>query len=468
MTSVSYSNTWMGYWENNPYVYPENKHSYTAVFSNSTTASFNTGWHVIPTMLWKHFITPKQWADMCINYEAYHVEGFSVTVYNPVPMTTQLAIQGTTAFTAFNNTIYSMGCMDDYYETSYYNWYDRVHGMRLWNILYKEGQYRNDRQWVRTILPTYHWAPPLTRVNNTRVWGPMANTGLSREEGTAVWPLQYEPSGATQSIPSGIIWDPLNEPDSIMELRPGKNAMSYSWNAHECDSNRWFNIDQIAKWWPYQHDSPAVYSGQMGLNATARLSAMDDPDKQTSRNSYKTQGANVPMDDFTVPNLLDLPIVPMSWWWHEIKNSIAESSDIRKPAMYWAGTEFEQYKYPPKQCFIKGLPLFDENGTHVKTTTQGCFRVTLNLKCKPRRSKIYAPTWGPYNWQHLYSGATEVEYHPNMVRYRTAGARRTWTNNERNHVNQANINCEREDPYIHNSYYGNTASTVTVTNTIAK
>uniref|UniRef100_A0AAU7P1E2 Structural protein VP1 n=1 Tax=Hamaparvovirinae sp. TaxID=2809447 RepID=A0AAU7P1E2_9VIRU len=466
MTSVSYSNTWMGYWENNPYIYPENKPTYIGVFSNGSTASINTGWHIIPTMLWKHFVTPKQWADMCINYEAYHVTGFDVTVYNPVPMTTQLAIQGTTAFTAFNNTIYSMGCTDEYYETSYYNWYDRVHGMRLWSAMYKEGQYRNVTSWVRTILPIYNWAPPLSRINNVRVWGPIDTSNTYRGDGTSTWPLQYE-SGSTQSVPSGVIWDPLNEPESIMELRPGKNAMSYSWNAHECDSERWFNIDQIAKWWPYTHDSPARYNGQMGLAGTTRLSAMDDPDRQTSRISWKTSGQNIPKDDFTIPNLLEMPIVPVNWWWQEMQKSIAENVDIQKTALHWAGTEFEQYKYPPKQCFIKGLPLFDENGTHVKTTTQGCFRVTLHLKCKPRRSKIYAPTWGPYNWQQLYSGGYDAEYHPNMVRYRTAGARRTWTNYERSALT-SQINSEREDPYIHGSSYGSTASTYTVTNTIAK
>nr|WMM64981.1 capsid protein VP1 [Hedgehog chapparvovirus] len=438
---ITFTNTYMCYWKNLPYHYPnwslEQRNQIQA------TGEINTGWHIIPTMLWRHFTTPKQWTHFMIDFEAYTVKGYTVTIYNPIPMTQQLAIQGTTAFTAFNNTIYTIGAQDDLYETGYHHWLNEESGdFKYFNLAFKEGQYRNATgTYKKTIFPTYLWrtANPRNVSNSTYSW-------LLDIDSYSTWPRVQ---GQTY-IPNGIFWDPLTDPDHIMELRPGKNAMSFSWNVHDCDANKWFNLDQLAKWYPYMHDTPFSQSGMPGPTGSYQISKEDDPDPLTSESSWTkaVSDANFNKLDYTIPNLQNLPIVPMAWFWQEMQKSIAEIQDTRKPAMWWAGTEYESFKYPPTQCFLKGIPLFDDNDTHVETLTQGCCRVSLYLQGKKRRSRIFAPTWGPFSWRQVY--AMDAPRAPSMVRYRTGGARRTWTNIDKN-AGDPSYN-HREDPFLETTY----------------
>lgn len=445
---ISFTNTYMAYWKNGPYIYPNNKTTDSETNIQTLEAGeINTGWHIIPTMLWKHFTTPKQWIEFMIHYEAYTVKGYTVTVYNPVPMTQQLAIQGTTAFTAFNNTIYTLGAQDDIYETNFHNWYIDM-PFADFNLAYKEGQFKNgNNTWNKTVFPIYSWKTPNVRQSADSTYSYLQ--GVASE---AVWPRAHE----KQLMPNGIFWDPLNDPDSIMELRPGKNSMSFSWNCHDCDSNKWYNLDQIAKWTPYTHDSPWQNIGRPGSAGSYRITTADDPDPLTSRSSWTT--IELTKDDYTIPDLLNMPITPCSWWWQEIQKSIAETQSLKKMAMFWAGTEYEQYKYPPTQCFLKGLPLFDNDGTHVETLTQGCFRVSLHLAGKKRRSRIYAPTWGPFSWRQVY--AIDAPRAPNLIRYRTGGARRTWTNIDKS-AGDEQYNF-REDPFTEKSTYDKSKTTTSI------
>ncbi|API68924.1 capsid protein 1 [Chaphamaparvovirus chiropteran1] len=446
---VSYTNTYMAYWKNGPYIYPNNdtdpKSKTGQVMS---TGEINTGWHIIPTILWKHFTTPKQWCNFMIKYEAYTVKGYTVTVYNPIPMTQQLAIQGTTAFTAFNNTIYTLGAQDDIYETSYHNWYLDT-PFNHFNLAYKEGQYKdNNNSWNKTVFPVYSW-----RTANPRNVSDTTYSYIPTVLSYSTWPRVANES----DIPNGLFWDPLTDPDSIMELRPGKNSMSFSWNAHDCDTNKWYNLDCIAKWTPYVHDNPFQHIGRAGQAGSYKITTTDDPDPLSTYSSWAT--TELTKDDFTIPNLLNMPVVPMNWWWQEMQKSIAQTTTLKKPALFWAGTEYEQYKYPPTQCFLKGVPLFDDNGTHVETLTQGCFRVTLHLAAKKRRSRIFAPTWGPLAWTQIYS--IDAPRAPNAVRYRTGGARRTWTNIEKE-SGESPYNI-REDPYSTSTTYDRSITSNTET-----
>lgn len=446
---VTYTNTYMMYWQNKPYLYPNNNNTDNDPQTMST-GTINTGWHIIPTMLWKHFTTPKQWCNLMINFEAYTVKGYSVTIYNPIPMTQQLAIQGTTAFTAFNNTIYTLGAQDDLYETGYHNWYDPkdTGDFKAFNVAYKEGQYKDSaNSWKKTIFPIYAWTTPNPRQTSDSTYGYLLN-----KDSYTTWP-RVSGKGL---IPNGIFWDPLTDPDSIMELRPGKNAMSFSWERHSCDENKWYNLDQIAKWYPYTTDTPWMPQNIGGPVGAHVLTGEDDPDKLTSETSWTTFAPR--KHDYTIPNLLDMPVVPMAWWWQEMQKSIAEVPDAGKPALFWAGTEYENYKYGPTQCFIKGIPLFDDNGTHVDTITQGCMRISLHLACKKRRSRLFAPTWGPLSWKQVY--AIDAPRIPCLARYRTGGARRTWTNLTTESRSEANLS-HREDPYS-----GSTITATATTNTV--
>nr|QKE54971.1 MAG: hypothetical protein [Parvoviridae sp.] len=411
--SHTIANSWMTYIKNMPHIYPADN-------SNAAEAkAINTGWHIFPNILWRHFATPKQWYDMMIRYEAYKVDGFKISVFNMVPMTTQIAIQGNSIFTSFNNTVYGMGYQDKLYETSWYGWYDDTETNNFHNLIYKEGLKYNMGTTSQSLymLPIYSW-----RQTNVRALGHGTWSNQTQNGGSGVYPNGN--SGSER--PTGIDWDPLNRPDEIMEIRPGKNSMSYKWDTHPCDSNKWFNIDQVASWFPYVTASPYQDRDRPGA---LPLSVNMDPEILTAK--YES---NPPMNDYTMANWADIPIVPMAWWWHEMKDSIALANmpdgwQLKYIDLYFAGTEFENVKYGPEQCFIKMLPLFDSNGTHIECHAQISVKTELFLTCKKRRSALYTATWGPFNWKQLYSAKSQDRNFINTyIRYRTGGARRTWQN----------------------------------------
>nr|QKE54867.1 MAG: capsid protein [Parvoviridae sp.] len=417
------TNTWMCYIRNQPYIYP--------VDNSSTHAAkpINTGWHILPNMLWKHFVTPKQWAALQIHYEAYHVDSISIEVFNMIPMTQQLAIQGNTIFTAFNNCMYALGYTDKHYETNWHGWY--TEDARIYTMLHEKEGLRtkagfDTRQ--RLELPLYKWNPPNSRPRSNRSYENWdAASGWSSTYPAGANPADADPTKGYSGKPSGLIWDPFNEPDGLLELRPGKNAIRFQWNCHEIDQDKWFNFDQLAWWWPYTPEGPYCFNFQRP--GAYNLTSECDPDRLASK--YEQ---NKPINDYTIPNYCFNPIVPMQWWWKEMKESIAPykmkgGEWLKRVDQFWVGTERECYHYGPTQNFMKLIPLFDSQGTHISATAQISIRTTLTLKVKKRRSAIFAPTWGPFSWYDLYTTQTvHKRFAPAMVRYRTGGMRRTWQN----------------------------------------
>nr|WDW25823.1 MAG: capsid protein [Canine parvovirus] len=447
--TVSFKNSYMAYWENNPYVYPSK-----TIQNQTNLLGINTGWHVLPTMLWEHFLTCKQWYSMVHNYEAYHVNSTKITVFNPVPITEQIAIQGTTTFTAFNNTLYSIGCSDKLYETSWHNWWDQTSNIldrgQWWNfnLAYKEGFNKTTNK--RIMLPLYTWRTPqlIPADNHTWSW----NTEAYVYNTEAVWPTENRGN----NIPTGIFWDPLAEPQELLELRPGKNAISYGWECHGCDEGIWYNFDLLAYMWPYKIDGPFNPS-LGGFQGTQKISqTYQDPTPQTS---YTTEGTRA----YDMPDLRHMPIVPIYWFWKEMQNTFSQPAGKiqENPSMYASGTEYGTHKYPPTQHFIKGLPIFNENGTLITTSTLGAFTVEINLSCKKRRSKIHAPTWGPESWNmtHTIDGPFCLP----VIRYRTGGARRPWAT-----ISQQLHGTMPTGPYIPNTTYQETETTPTATYTQAR
>lgn len=445
------SNTWMTYIANNPYVYPND---------NSPTISggtqINTGWHIIPNMLWRHFLTPKQWANLIITCEAYHVDSISIEVFNMIPMTQQLAIQGNTVFTAFNNCIYALGYKDELYETNWENWYNTDSGDLDHNLLYKEGLtcvHQNSTK-KRYELPIFQWHPPNNRARGVHSF---ENWDGEWKTVSPVYPAGHNSNNSSAPTknndrPSGVLWDPMNRPKHLMELRPGKNAIKFHWESHPCDSERWFNLDQIAWWSPYTPEGP--YNAGHRRPGELQMTNEADPDMLSSKYEEKQW-----INDYTIPNWGDVPVVPMQWWWHEIKNSIAPLNHMtmtdqwhdmcqRRTNEFFVGTEYECYKYGPTQNFIKLIPLFDESGTHIKCTANVSLRTTLTLSTKKRRSSMYAPTWGPFSWYDLYTAqGLHRRFAPSLIRYRTGGARRTWQNLGDTSDPANNLAHPRETPY---------------------
>nr|WOX03038.1 capsid protein VP1 [Psittaciform chaphamaparvovirus 4] len=431
--SVTFTNVYMCYVTNNPYVYP-NDTPYT-----TSTLTLNTGWGIIPNMLWRHFVTPKQWAEFVINHEAYHVESMQVTLFNMIPMTTQIAIQGTTTFTAFNNTIYGLGYTDDLYETSWENWFNpNITAGK--NLLWKEGLTHTDTTsgaanvGRRITLPIYLWKQPYFRTSTNQTWAyqTTSNAGLGVYTGGI-------------EKPTGLVWDPFNRPDMLKELRPGKNAITYHWESHSCDSHIWYNLDQLCQWWPYTETGP--YNVQQMRPGTRVLADECDPDQLATKPQ-----TSAPTNDYTVPNLANQPLMAASWWWKEMQNSIIQDFSTAKPDLFFAGTEYEQAKYLPTQFFFKLIPLFDDNNTALDVTAQLSVKVSLKVSAKKRRSAIYCPTWGPFTWKQIYSAGTDQIFAPSFIRYRTGGIRRTWQNIQRPDNDNSAPTAKphwREDPYLY-------------------
>ncbi|QGJ83206.1 capsid protein [Peafowl parvovirus 2] len=454
---VTYTNVYMAYIKNGPYIYPPNNN-----LTTNDGGEYNTGYHLIPNMLWRHFVTPAQWASMMINYEAYKVKGYTITLFNPVPMTTQLAIQGTTAFTAFNNTVYGWGYQDKLYETSWWPWLSPGATSGNPNLAQKEGlRHWNSTTGARYELPVYGWKKPHFRVTTNRTY---ANDNV--QVGWASYPKDnIDNNDASFGTPTGLFWDPLNRPEDVMEFRPGKNAMTFTWNTHPCDAEKWFNCDQIMAWHPWTATGP--YCGRNSRPNTFQLSDECDPDKQQAQ--YE-QNPNA--EDWTIPNLANQPVLPLGWMWKELKESVGVNPNSwnQKPDYWLPGTEYELAKYGPTQCFTKLVPLFDHNGTHIEISANISIKISIHLACKKRRTAIFCPTWGPFNWRNLYTGnPTDMNYWPALLRYRTGGARRTWQNLTGTGETSGNTDFQhpRETPYL-TCTHQTTRTIDTITQTQAK
>lgn len=454
--TVNIHNTWITYIQNLPYIYPKDNVS-------EISGEINTGWHIFPNMFWSHLVTPKQWTELIINYEAYHVNGITISAFNMIPMTQQLAIQGTNIFTAFNNTIYALGYTDKFYETSWHNYYDysdTANGNH--NLLYKEGllcQYNTDQN-KRFELPIYKWAVPDSRATTANTYNNALDLQQARDNLTnhsGVYPAGEAGTEVTDYFkrPSGVLWDPMNRPEDLMELRPGKNTIRFSWECHECDSNRWFNFDLMAKFHPYTPESP--YHSYRARPGQYTYTTTTDPNRLASRYEH-----NPAINDYTIPNYDDIPVVPMAWWWKEMQESIMPFENQANGLylsfwqymdLYFAGTEYEMYKYGPTQSFIKMVPIFDHSGTHIDASAQISVKTTLHLSCKKRRSAMYAPSWGPFNWHNTYSArGVDRGFRLGLIRYRTGGARRTWQNvgTKKDANNTEKLQHPRLPPFTHN------------------
>lgn len=280
-----------------------------------------------------------------------------------------------------------------------------------------------------------------------------------KRSNAAVFDTYDQQSRAQQPIPAGLVWDPYERPDHIGELRAGKNASTFSWSIAGCDEGKVFNLDRIMEYSYWTQAGPYTASDRIG---TGKRFADMDPEVITTFGAFaRNQSVVTPPEsstrserlyaDYTVPNWANMPIVPNVWAWHEIKTSIADfnlDKAWQKIDKYWCGTEHEQVKYPPSQFFCKGIPIYDATGNLIRTLTQVSVKISLELACKPRRSAYYCPTWGPFSGEQLYyHNPTKQIFQENLIRYRTAGGRRTWQNiNRTNNQNSRKIHG-REDCY---------------------
>lgn len=459
----------MTYLKNQPYKYPSiDVQHYDAGGVHS--GMIDTGWHIFPNFLWRHFATPAQWAHLNINYEAYAVDGMSITLYNPIPITSNISLQRTSLFSAFNNCVYAMMYQDNKYETDWYPWQQvapvddlclaQKEGLTWSGAGTGEGSAGQTVEFAQKkyVPPIYKWRRPQMRTLYENVWS------QGREGNAGVYDV-YDGNHATAPLPSGVFWDPLNCPEEIGELRAGKNSYTFVWDVNDMDKDKYFNMDQIAAFSMWTTTGPFCGVGRPWQRI--RSTNMDPDSAMTFGKAQRTTEENSRdhekyYQDYTVPNMAYMPLLPTTWFWQEIKNSIIDSDQTptvnnhvpfyKKADKYWCGTEWEAAKYPPAQMFAKGIPIFDDASERIQTNTQVSVKVSLRLKVKKRRTAYYCPTWGPFSGDQLYSMLpSRLIYQPSMIRYRTGGTRRTWQNvnipNETNNDVMRHL-YQREDPYV--------------------
>lgn len=175
-----------------------------------------TGWAYIPNSRYDNWLTMKQWYDLYTNHNKYILHSCECVVQNMIPLTDNLSIAQDTTFMSFNNTIYALGFTDSSYET-----FPKEYS-QAWELLWREGicfkqagaEVQPD---YKLTLPNYvHYLPTV-----------MAGT-------------------PQQSVPyTCYAWDPFTTPSAIQELRPGKNAIKFSWQRDSVDDNNWCSTGTI-------------------------------------------------------------------------------------------------------------------------------------------------------------------------------------------------------------------------------
>lgn len=313
MPLVTYENASAVYFNNN-----FNKMFNITNVQANATADQDTGWHFIPNQLYRNWLTPRQWFDLVTNHDKFKIHSCETTVQNMIPLTDNLAIGQDTTFMTFNNTIYALGYTDKHYETNY--------AMHPMEPIFKEGVTISATGTIaKQSLPTY------THKLN-------------------------KPTPTT--VNSCFAWDPFIHPSSLMELRPGKNAIKFGWVADPVDNDKWYS--------------------------TARDIVSVNHDTQV------TDRHNV---DWI---MLNEPITPGQLIMEDPRFDFKH-----KEVMYYK----KQWRYPINNWFIKMIPIVDSKSNllkheaHVFMVRKITFEVTprTNTTNWPQLQHSFADT-SKFNW----------------------------------------------------------------------
>lgn len=474
----------MVYVDNDPYEYPSIDLEH--VVERDTIKNdlmIPTGWHVIPNFLWRHVCIPRQWDELVHGCEAYKVKSITGTVYNPIPITSNISLSRINLFSAFNNCTYGMTYTDDLYETDWYPWLTlrpeyQLHLGQREGLVWRGTQQSDSNTYYcnRYYWPKYEWRRPNMRNIFDNTWS-QGKDGQAGVHDTQIGLGDTSIKNGKLVTPNGVFWDPLNRPDKIGEIRAGKNSIGFHYSVHPSDEDKWFNLDVMAAFSAWGPSGPYCGQGRPGtlkettamdpiIASTYGLARRNTEDRRSQGSAHGT-GA-IPMADYTIPNLAWQPIMPTMWFWKELQQTVAEwlpgpedqSTGNTIPYWWkinkgWPGTEKEACLYPPTQWFIKGIPLYDASNEHIRTTTQMSFKIKLVLEGKKRRSAYYCPTYGPISGQQLYYQTNRnMIFQPACIRYRTGGMRRGWQNigaayTWKNNTSDANITANERNLKAH-------------------
>lgn len=466
MPTKTYQNVQMCYITNYPHTYVTQ-----GLESMTPGTEINTGWHVWPNQLFAHYLSPKQWYDLMESSNTWTPTHCSIEIFNMIPQTEQLAIQGTSTIWGFNNCLYAMLYEDDIHETNTYNWMkwetdvkDKRHILNTTpNLMYKEGRQNfQNAEWVAQYPPIYSYQTPLFRTKSNKTWS--ANSAYV---GDGLYP--------EEKIPGGICWDPLCRPEQIMELRPGKNAVKFEWHLPPQ-----IPVNSDALQYTYPYSAPGPYQGNQrpgGFQQTLEC----NPDELCSRNE-----ATTPYNDYTMPDYYNQPVVQTGLIWNQLDKSLimGEQHKLHKPNVIAPGLEIEKCLEGIPQLFCKILPIFKSTaGTGASPTLVPCvaqvsYRTSITFQTTERKSAIYAPTTGPFGaWVKYSHLKRDYNYRQNYIRAKNSGFVRSWQNVEfhtaanLDSVYGAGAYHPREDPYkesVNVTSGSGQGGTYTLTTTIAK
>lgn len=326
---LTFTNCTYAYIKNDPYKYP------TKYDGQTTPVKTSTGWHIIPNQQYSDWLTPKQWFELMYKANSFALMSCSVTVQNMIPLTQNAAIQGTASFTAFNNTIYALGYTDNAYETV---WREEDK-LTLWE---REGVTYNG-----TGAPTRYMIPQYDHVS---------------------WNFEDIPNKAGYQ---SYFWDPLTLSEDLLELRPGKNAIKFSYTT---DKEIFYNTSMQQAFDPTWNPATGTHkSASYGLsNEPTNNYKTDNITPHNAVNAYINTQDDHPFCDTANPR-----VSSQAPW-----NHIA----IQKPTL-------RSHSQPCPQWFIKMIPIFDENGALIQTTAQVCMYRKISFKITPKKNAINMPLY---------------------------------------------------------------------------
>lgn len=302
-----------------------------------------TGWQFIPNQRMDDWILPYQWYRLGTSGRAWRIKSLKCTVQNMIPLTEQVAIQGNATFSSFNNTIYALAYDDKLYDTPY-----NINVTAELPLQFREGL--NPVTKARMQLPNYKWVAFDTFPDHRTL--------------------------------NALRWDPFQHPEHLMELRPGKNAIVFTWERSPEDDGKWITMENKVNGSiggrnrQYQGAPTNKYNNvdNRHMSAQGKVNLADDADETAALN----QIAADPQFYFSTQNyqeeLLTPGVTASSWYIQHFNRLMKSGCPVAdKTNNYLAILQYLQnvgFKKPIPNWFIKLVPLFNAQNALVQTEAQ--------------------------------------------------------------------------------------------------
>lgn len=322
-----------------------NKMYYTDPTLNKRFNYQETGWHFIQNKQYDNFMSPKQWFDLVTNHSHFRLVSVEATAQNMIPLADNLSIAQDSTFLTFNNTIYALAYSDDRYETQFVESTTKCY--------YREG----------VEIDTSTGSP------KTKVTLPLYNHPLIKVGSNIGSESQYYAAYA---------WDPFCSPDKLQELRPGKNAVSWRWEADSADNDKWYDTSFF---YAYQNNADNSNESFAWTNDTNYANAWMTP-SQMLKNDPR-------LEDF------------------QTKQKMFYKHIWQKPIPNW---------------FIKMIPIIDTKNNLVRHDAQLVLVKKIRFEVKPRINTTNFPqlSYKFADLSKLYMKPKEAD--PNMLKQEYGGA----------------------------------------------